>query len=506
VNAEPGPITAPDAFAAARAEFEQVIEFTRRAAVDEITHGQLERELSVRMREVTRRLFQDHLDLREVREKRATVVADAEGIERNRIERHRRTGLDTVFGPVALHRTAYRGDYVHDLHLLDAHLNLPGVKASHGLARLAVLEAVRGSFAAATEHLRTSCGVKIGPRQVQDLVVHSACDIASFYAAMVPTPAGPQTLLVLTFDGKGIVMRPEALREATAKAAAKKGANTYKTRLASGEKNGRKRMAEIAAVYDADPAPRTAADVLPEPDEHRERAEGPSAFNKWLTGSVELPAAATVKAAFTQAHARDPHHARAWIVLVDGAAHQIDLVKAEAKRRKVHVEIVVDFIHVLEYLWKAAWCLYKSGDPEAEAFVAAYGREILAGRAPAAAAQLEGAAREAGLEPGQRTGIDDAIGYLTGKAPYLAYDKALANGYPIATGVIEGACRHLIKDRLDITGARWSLDGAEAVLRLRALRSSGDFEAYWAYHEARDYQRNHLARYKDSTLPETADP
>lgn len=98
-----------------------MIEFARQAAVDEITHGQLERELSTRMREVTRVLFQDHLDLREVREERVNApVADHEGISRNRIERHRRTGLDTVFGPVAVHRIAYRGDYVHDLHLLDA--------------------------------------------------------------------------------------------------------------------------------------------------------------------------------------------------------------------------------------------------------------------------------------------------------------------------------------------------------------------------------------------------
>jgi hypothetical protein len=72
--------------------------------------------------------------------------------------------------------------------------------------------------------------------------------------------------------------------------------------------------------------------------------------------------------------------------------------------------------------------------------------------------------------------------------------------------VIEGACRHLIKDQLDITGARWGPDGAEVVLRLRALRSSGDFETYWAYHEARDYQRNHLTRYKNGILPETAEP
>ena len=65
----------------------------------------------------------------------------------------------------------------------------------------------------------------------------------------------------------------------------------------------------------------------------------------------------------------------------------------------------------------------------------------------------------------------------------LAYDTALADGLPIASGVIEGACRHLINDRLDITGARWSLAGAEAMLKLRSLKSSGDFDEYWSFHK-----------------------
>ena len=253
--------------------------------------------------------------------------------------------------------------------------------------------------------------------------------------------------------------------------------------------------------------PRAPTDILPEGGENQsEPAPGPLAFNKWPAGSVEHPAAATVKAAFNQARAPDPHHRRPWIVLVDDAAHQIEPVETEAGRRRTPATITVEFIHVIEYPWKPAWRLYKSGDPEAEAFVAAHGREVLAGRAPAAAAQLERAAHEAGLEPGQRNGIDDATGHPSGNAPYLAYDKALTNGWPIATGVIEGACRHSTKDRLDITGARWGPDDAEAVLRLRAPRSSGDFDAPWAYHEAHDYQHNHLAHHKNQTPPTTADP
>jgi len=89
---------------------------------------------------------------------------------------------------------------------------------------------------------------------------------------------------------------------------------------------------------------------------------------------------------------------------------------------------------------------------------------------------------------------------------YLRYDLYLAKGFPISTGVIEGACRHLIKDRMDITGARWSLDGAEAVLKLRALRASHDFDAYWSFHEAKEHGRNHQARYANATPPTVSPP
>lgn len=90
-----------------------------------------------------------------------------------------------------------------------------------------------------------------------------------------------------------------------------------------------------------------------------------------------------------------------------------------------------------------------------------------------------------------------AVGYPRAKLPYLGYAIALAEGRPIATGVIEGACRHLVKDRMDITGARWGLAGAEAVLRLRAVISNGDFEEYWEYHVQREYLRVHAICYRD---------
>jgi len=97
--------------------------------------------------------------------------------------------------------------------------------------------------------------------------------------------------------------------------------------------------------------------------------------------------------------------------------------------------------------------------------------------------------------------VDACATYLINKRPWLDYPTALARGWPIATGVIEGACRHLVKDRMDITGARWGLAGAEAVLKLRALVSNGDFDAYWAWHLTQEQQRVHNARYAGGVLP-----
>ena len=94
------------------------------------------------------------------------------------------------------------------------------------------------------------------------------------------------------------------------------------------------------------------------------------------------------------------------------------------------------------------------------------------------------------------------MNYLNKNGRWLHYDRALAEGLPIATGVIEGACRHLVQDRMGRTGARWSLFGAEAVLRLRALRASRDFDDYWQFHLAKEHERNHASRYADGVVPD----
>jgi len=124
---------------------------------------------------------------------------------------------------------------------------------------------------------------------------------------------------------------------------------------------------------------------------------------------------------------------------------------------------------------------------------------VLAGDSARAAAEITAEADAAGLKGSQRAGADACVRYLTGKDECLRYEQALAAGWPIATGVIEGACRHIIGDRLCITGARWGLAGSEAVLTLRAVISNGDFDDYWRFHLAREHQRLYPAQPKAST-------
>ena len=144
---------------------------------------------------------------------------------------------------------------------------------------------------------------------------------------------------------------------------------------------------------------------------------------------------------------------------------------------------------MLEYIWKVAWCLHPAGDAAAEDWVAVKALAVLAGDSARAAAEITAEADAAGLKGSLRAGADACVRYLTGKDQFLRYEQALAAGWPIATGVIEGACRHIIGDRLCITGARWGLAGCEAVLTLRAVISNGDFGDYWRFHLAREHQR-----------------
>ena len=304
-----------------------------------LTASELEDLLDERGRAVLKQLLQDHYDLRKVREEQQAredraPVTGTDGITRTRLETGHGRALATLFGTVTVTRCAWRKPGAGNWCPADAALSLPAGRHSHCLAKLAAIEAARGSFAAAHAAIARRCGPVMGKRQAEESVVHAAADIPAFYAAPIPEPCTASALVVLPADCKGIVMRPGALRAATAKAAARLG--KMRTRLSAGEKPNRKRMAALVTVYDAEPAKRRPHDVIAPPGGRsgaRPLRPGPKALAKWLAGSVRTDPAEVIAAAFDEAEARDPGHLRTWVVLVDGAEHQLDLVRAEAARR-----------------------------------------------------------------------------------------------------------------------------------------------------------------------------
>ncbi|MFE3281270.1 ISKra4 family transposase [Nocardia sp. NPDC059239] len=489
-------------FAASRQSFDALVADLESTRTARFSHDELEDLIAGRGRELLRQLLQDHLDLRADREETALTAARDGGrlpAGRHRLERGHSRALATVVGTVQVRRCAVRALGQPNIYPADAALSLPVGRHSHGLRKQAVLEAVRSSYDTTHSAISSRCGPVAGKRQLEDLVAAAAVDIDDFYTTRTPQPATRETLLVLTADAKGIVMRPDSLREPTRRAAAR-ATPVFRTRLASGEKPHRKRMATLAAVYDTAPAPRRPHDVITVPGGPRSPGRpprpGPHAVNIRRTTSLVKDPTEVIAAAFAEADARDPTHERTWIVLVDGDPRQIDRIRAEAARHRVNIHIVLDLIHVIEYAWTAAWCFYSPGEPAAEDWVAARILQILTGHADQAADAIAARADAAGLAPERRGGADAAIRYLRRHLEYLRYDTALEHGWPISTGLIEGAARHLVADRLDITGSRWGLTGAEAVLTLRTLISNGDFDSYWNFHLTREHQRVHPTNYQ----------
>jgi hypothetical protein len=213
-----------------------------------------------------------------------------------------------------------------------------------------------------------------------------------------------------------------------------------------------------------------------------------------LWASVQRDAITVIEEAFREALQRDPQQSREWVILVDGHPHQIKQIKTVMKQLKIKAVIIQDFIHVLEYLWKATWCFHTKGSEKAETWVAERALKILQGKAGIVAAGMKRSATKLKMEKKDRSAIDDCASYLLKCKSRLQYAQALAAGHPIATGIIEGACRHLINDRLDITGARWGLQRAESVLKLRSINSSGDFEEYWTFHKQQAKQRLYVEK------------
>lgn len=478
-------------FSASRAQLESIIGALLSPERSAQEHGEIEIFIQKEGTELLRKLLQGYLDVRADTEMKREDVKSTTGEALNHVRSDTHRNMVSLFGGVKVGRLGYNQRHQASVFPLDHALNLPKDQYSFGLRKRLMAEAIKGSFDASVQCIKITTGGHVPKRQALMLVEDMAQDFCSFYEQnRFLSPEQTTDLLVMSFDGKGIVMRHDSLREATKKAATNQD-QKLQTRLSQGEKRNRKRMAQVATVYTVKAHERTAESIMKCSSTEASNVSHlrPRVRNKRVWASVKRDAITVIEEAFAEALQRDPMQSRKWVILVDGHPHQIKQIKRVMKRFKVKAILIQDFIHVLEYLWKATWCFHEKGSEEAEAWVAERALKILQGKAGLVAAGMKRSATKLNMEKKDREGIDSCATYLLKSKPRLQYADALTAGFPIATGVIEGACRHLINDRLDITGARWGLQCAEAILKLRSINSSGDFEKYWMFYQQKSKQR-----------------
>lgn len=499
LHTQPEPV---DPFGSSRGLFESLVADAKSARMLTIGHADVEAAILTAGQELMRQLYQDHLDFRHSRERRVEVVAD-DGVRRSERRVLHRT-LRSRLGDVVVSRFLYQESGHEGRAPADAALRLCEDGFSMGLRKEVARLCASDAYEPAMETLERLTRVHVAHRQAEQLTRRAANDVISFYAEQPPEAESTDDLLILSFDAAGIVMRRDSLRPSTRKKAESEPEGpAFPPKLKSGKKSNRKRMAQVGVVYTVSTYMRTADDILGElqsltstpRDEGQQRPPRPRPVNKRLYASVSRAASEVVDDGFRDALSRDPKRQRRWVVLVDGNPDQLAAVRRAAKRLGVEITIVADLIHLIEYLWPAAYCFHEAGSDEARAWVLERVRALLEGANPSdVAAGMRRSATRRHLE--KRQAVDACAHYMLGLAPHMRYGEALRDGLPIATGVIEGACRHLVRRRLDIGGARWSTEGAEAVLMLRAVVLSGDFDRYWAFHDEKVFQHTHAVKYQ----------
>jgi hypothetical protein len=482
-----------DPFQMAREYFEALVEWLRHAGPRD--HGEQERAIIARGNEALRLAYQAWLDALSAAERKEAARRPVP--EGTRVRAHGRQ-VESELGRLHFVRLGYKSAGEKTRFPLDEQLNLPKALYTHPLQERVARDAQGHAWDGVVKDVDEKTSAHVPKRQAEQVAREAAQDFEAFYAQRPANDSlGADTLLAGSSDAKGVRMLPKALREATRKAAEAEKATAVRGDPMAAKKlrSHDKRMAAVAAVWQQEPLQRTADDIVAElqrtPASKASKPKLTRPQNKRVWASVEKSVSTSVGEMFDEFDRRDPDRARTATVLVDGGEDQLTAIFDHARSHRRSVTIVLDLIHVIHYLWLAGFALCRQKEAPAAAWVAQHLHLLLSVGVTEVAATIERTAITRRLSKRARKPVDRALNYLRRNSDFMDYPAFLAAGLPIATGVIEGACRHLVQDRLGITGARWDLPGAEAMLKLRALHSSGDWDKYWRFHERQEALRNY---------------
>lgn len=362
------------------------------------------------------------------------------------------------------------------------------------------MKSVNNSYAEASRSLLEIFGFAPSVGAMEDAVMRAAEFADAFFDSQPAVDlATEETILVATSDCKGVPMRsvdaPKKAKKSTEGSTEKTSSNR---RLGRGEKRGQKRMACVGGVYSVAPFPRTVDEIVDEVLYKQAQERRPSPQNKHLRAELtqtvdgqEVNAKETIFNWMTdEVRHRDPDATKPVVAIMDG----------EVKLRHLQEEVLPDAIgildiwHVMEYLWKLAYCFHKEKSDEAQTFVDRALRGILEGRVGRVIGGIRQKMTKSKLSKKRREDVEGYLNYLAARKAYMKYDKYLAAGYPIGSGVVEGACKHLVEDRMEGSGMRWRITGAQSILSLRAIYLNDDWSAFWSHRiateQAQKYPNN----------------
>jgi hypothetical protein len=387
----------------------------------------------------------------------------------------RPTTYYSVFGKVRFWRPYFTSREHQGICPLDTALSLPARCYSDLLREWAAYGTTDASYRESQTVLERILGLPLSLQALETSSVEAGGDVAAFYELPVaPPPASPaDTILVVQADGKGVPMvQPPTMPPPV--------------RLSKGQKRTKKKEAVVTALYTIAPYHRTPQEVVAAllDNEPLTSASRPVPVGKELRATLAGKAVAMAHLAHRVAQCEGPHIQQR-VALTDGA-------EALQQQLVTHVPgftLVLDIIHAVEYLWAAANALLGETHPQRLAWVRASLEALLAGQTDAVITALEAEAKDPTCTATQRQAVQRTVGYYQRNRPYMDYDEYLARGWPIGTGVVEGACGHLVKDRMEQSGMRWTTEGAQAVLDLRTVRLNGHWDAYWQFHRQQQHQR-----------------
>jgi hypothetical protein len=353
---------------------------------------------------------------------------------------------------------------------------LPARSFSYELQRRLIKAAVQNPFHESVETIADLTGVAVSKRSLEEMLRDAAQDFDAFYQQRsLQRTTG--AILVAAVDGKGIPMIKPG------------GALQPAGRHAKSQRTNRKRMATVATVFTRAPWVRTPEQVVeslfrvgrpPAADS----PAPPRAENKRVWASLLKGKTAVIQEVAQEIERRDPDALKTRVALSDGERALQILVE-----RTLPVTLILDLLHVLEKLWRAAYMFHTEESLEAEIWVMDRTLRILSGHADQVVKGLRQSITKRRLRGAKRKTLLRIAGYIYRNRARMHYDQYLARGWPIASGAVEGACKNLIKDRMERSGMRWTEEMAEAIVQLRAVYLSGDFDTYWSFHIEMDQNR-----------------